>query len=109
MTTLEELLRLHAALTPARIQRWIAVGLLRPEGDDDPPRFAAIDVARVELLIELREDLAIDDSALETVLPLLDQVHTLRHRLARLADAIARQPDEVRRAIAAALIAQEDR
>lgn len=109
MTTLEELLRLHAALTPGRIERWIAVGLLRPEGDDDPPRFAAIDVARVQLLIELREDLAIDDSALETMVPLLDQIHTLRHRLARLADAIARQPEDVRRAIAAALIAQEDR
>ncbi|MBX3499569.1 MAG: hypothetical protein KF889_09000 [Alphaproteobacteria bacterium] len=104
MTTLEELLRLHGTLTPARIERWIAVGLLRPEGDDDPPRFAAIDVARVQLLIELREDLAIDDSALEAVVPLLDQVHTLRHRLARLADAIARQPEEVRRAIAAALV-----
>lgn len=104
MTTLEDLLRLHVALTPARVERWIAIGLLRPEGDDDPPRFAAIDVARVQLLIELREDLAIDDQALETVVPLLDQVHTLRHRLARLADAIARQPEDVRRAIAAALI-----
>ena len=95
MTTFEELLRLHAALTPARVERWIAIGLLRPEGDDDPPRFAAIDVARVQLLIELREDLAIDDSALETVVPLLDQVHTLRHPPARPGGRAGRPPQEL--------------
>jgi chaperone modulatory protein CbpM len=101
MITLEDLLRRHATLTVVHVERWIACGLLQPE--DEPPRFSDIDAARVELLIELRDSLAIQEEALEVVMGLVDQVHGLRRRLALLAESIARQPPEVREQIAQTL------
>lgn len=103
MTTLDELLRLHDRLTTMHIERWVAHGLLRPSGTADAWTFEQIDVARVRLLAELETDIGFDREAVETIVGLLDQVHTLRSQLDQLARAIAAQPNETREAIAAAL------
>jgi chaperone modulatory protein CbpM len=103
MTTLAELLRLHDRLTTMHIERWVACGLLRPAGTADDWTFEQIDVARVRLLAELEGDIGFDNEAVETIVGLLDQVHTLRNQLDLLARAIATQPNETREAIAAAL------
>ena len=44
-----------------------------------------------------------DDETVETVVDLLDQVHTLRRQLHQLGLAIGRQPPETRESIAVAL------
>jgi len=103
MTTLTELLRLHDRLTTMHVERWVARGLLRPTGSGDAWSFEQIDVARVRLLAELEGDIGFDDEAVETIVGLVDQVHTLRSQLDLLARAIAAQPPETRDAIAAAL------
>lgn len=103
MTTLAELLSLHDRLTAMHIERWVAHGLLRPSGTADAWSFEQIDVARVRLLAELEGDIGFDDESVETIVALVDQVHTLRGQLDLLARAIATQPNETRRAIAAAL------
>ncbi|HTR84337.1 MAG TPA: hypothetical protein VMI56_07640 [Reyranella sp.] len=103
MTTLDELLRLHGRLTTMHVERWVARGLLRPAGGVDAWTFEQIDVARVRLLAELADDVGFDDDTVETVIGLVDQVHTLRGQLDLLAHAIADQPAETREAIAAAL------
>ena len=103
MTTLDELLHLHDRLTTMHVERWVARGLLRPAGTADAWSFEQIDVARVRLLAELADDIGFDDDTVEAVVGLVDQVHTLRHQLDLLARAIAAQPDETRRSIAAAL------
>lgn len=103
MTSLDELLRLNRRLTAIHVERWIARGLLRPAGAAEAWTFDSIDVARAQLLCELREDVGLDDDTLETVVGLLDQVHTLRAQLGLLAKAIAEQPAATRDAIAAAL------
>jgi chaperone modulatory protein CbpM len=87
----------------AELERWCAEGWVRPEREADQLRFGEIDVARVRLICELRIDLAIDDDALPVVLDLMDQVHGLRGRLAALGRALAAEPLEVRRRIAAAI------
>ena len=102
MTTLDELLRLHGALTTMHVERWVARGLLQPTGGDTWT-FEQIDVARVRLLAELEGDIGFDDEAIETIVGLVDQVHTLRGQLGLLAQAIAQQPEETRRTIAQAL------
>lgn len=101
MITLDELLARYDSATALRLERWIFRGLVRPEEDGDTPRFTDIDVARVELLVELGEVLACDDETLESVMGLLDQVHGLRRRLAILAHAIRSQPQSVQDAIVA--------
>lgn len=103
MITLDELLARYDSATAVRLERWIFRGLVRPERAGEPPRFADIDVARVELLVELGEFLACDDETLESVMDLLDQVHGLRRRLALVAQAVGRQPEAIQDAIAAEL------
>ena len=62
-----------------------------------------MDVARVQLILEIRHEFAIDDEALPLVLGLLDQVYDLRRQLRRMCDAMAAQPPEVRAGIRKAL------
>lgn len=103
MTTLDELLRQHGQLTEVHVERWVSRGLLRPDGSGDSWRFEQIDVARARLLGELVDELGFEEEAVETVVDLVDQVHTLRRQLDLLGHAIAEQPAATREAIAAAL------
>ena len=59
--------------------------------------------ARVELILEIRHEFAIDEEALPLVLGLLDQVYDLRRQLRRVCDALAAQPGEVQAAVRRAL------
>ena len=106
MTTLDELLSLHNRLTVMHVERWVARGLLRPTSGTDAGSawsFEQIDVARARLLAELADDIGFDDDTVETVIGLVDQVHTLRGQLDLLARAIAEQPPATREAIASTL------
>ena len=58
---------------------------------------------RVELILEIRHEFAIDDEAMPLVLGLLDQVYGLRRQLRRLCDALAAQPSEIQNAVKRAL------
>jgi len=103
MTTLEELLRAHDRLTVVHVERWVARGLLRPSADGENWVFEPVDVARAHLLADLTDQLGFDDEAVETVVDLLDQVHTLRRQLHQLGLAIGQQPTTTRESIAVAL------
>ena len=106
MMLLAELMRRHRGLTVIHVEQWIARGLLRPPQADIPVAeipFSDPDAARVRLLYELVEDLQFDEDALQAVVGLIDQVHDLRHQLAEVMRAIARQPADVQRSIATLL------
>ena len=109
MTTLDELLSAHGRLTALHVERWVQRGLLKPAAEGDGWVFEAVDVARARLLVELTDELGFDEESMETVVDLLDQVHTLRRQLNQLGLAIGRQPAETREAIAVALKALSDR
>ena len=83
---------------------WIERRWVRPHHTGPEPgrgwSFSAIDLARIELICDLRHDLAIDDEALPVVLSLIDTVHGLRRRLALLGEALAHLPPETRAALA---------
>jgi len=65
--------------------------------------FHEVDVARVELILEIRHEFVVDDEAMPLVLGLLDQVYSLRRQMGRLCDALESQPPEVQEAIRRAL------
>jgi chaperone modulatory protein CbpM len=88
---------------PAEVRGWIQAGWVRVSGEPDAWRFAEADVARVRLIFELRHELDIVEEDLGLVLRLLDQVYGLRRELQALGQAVSRQPDAVRDAIAAAM------
>src|SRR5260370_40110485 len=108
MIGIDALARRHGKLTAFHVERWVARGLLRPVRESSGVRadawtFEEGAVARVRLLAELEGDIGLDDDTVETVIGLVDQVHTLRGQLGLLAQAIAEQPPETRAAIAAVL------
>ena len=103
MIALDEVLaRLHG-LDRHELGRWVENRWVLAERHGDRLLFREVDVARIELIREIRRDFAVDDEAVPLVLGLLDQVYDLRRQLRRLCDALASQPDDVREAVRRAL------
>lgn len=99
MIAIEMVLATVRGLDRRELDEFVAHGWVRPENGT----FDDIDVARVRLLVELRHELAVEDETIPLVLSLLDRLYATRRQLKTLADAVATQPDEVRRAICALL------
>jgi chaperone modulatory protein CbpM len=103
MIALDELLGRLRGLDRHELGRWVENHWVLAEKHGDTLLFREVDVARIELIQEIRHDFAVDDEALPLVLGLLDQMYGLRRQLRRLCDALAAQPEEVREAIRQAL------
>lgn len=98
----EVLLRLRG-LERRELARWVENRWVLPEAHGETWIFHDVDIARVELIFEIRRDFAIGDDAMDLVLGLLDQVYSLRRQMRRLCDAVAEQPADVQDAIRRAL------
>ena len=105
MIGLDELVRRVGGLERAELTRWIENRWVVPEqqGTEGRWEFHEVDVARVELIVEIRREFAVDDETMALLLGLLDQVYSLRRQMRRLCDAIEAQPTDVREAIRRAL------
>ena len=103
MIALDELLRQVGGIERHELVRWIDNRWVLPTRGREGWLFSDLDIARVELIVEIRREFAIDEDTLPLVLGLMDQVYGLRRQLRRLCDALAGQPEEVRRAIERAL------
>jgi chaperone modulatory protein CbpM len=103
MIPLEELLHRVRGLDRRDLMRWVENRWVLPERREQTLIFHDVDVARVELILEIRHEFAIDEEALPLVLGLLDQVYDLRRQLRRMCDALAAQPHEVQAAVRRAL------
>lgn len=103
-----EILSRYTGLRRQTLHVWVERGWVIPERDRSGYQFREIDVARVGLIYEFSTELELDEDAMDVILPLLDQVHGLRHQLRCLANAVSAQPEDVRRAIARTLAKSED-
>ena len=107
MIGVDELVRRFAELNSRELARWIENRWVVPEpaAESEGERwvFHEVDVARVELILDIRREFAVDDEALSLVLGLLDQIYSLRRQMRRLCDALEQQPPEIRDAIRRAL------
>ena len=103
MIAFEDLLSRVVGLDRRELVRWVENRWVLPERRDKTWIFHEIDIARVELILEVRREFALDDEALSLILGLLDQVYDLRRQLGRLCDALAAQPPEIQAAIKRAL------
>jgi chaperone modulatory protein CbpM len=88
MMTIERVFMEVRELASEDLERWIAAELVRPDGERGDWRFAEIDVARIRLILELRDVLEISEPALPTVLSLLDQLYGMRRRMRQLNEAM---------------------
>lgn len=88
---------------PHQLVRFVQFDLVRPEREDSGPVFRRNDIARLELLCDLSQDLDLDETSLGVVISLIDQLHAARQQLAIMARAINALPSDLRRQIDAAL------
>ena len=66
------------------LERWIDNDWVKPDGRPGAYQFREIDVARVRLILELRDELEINEAALPVVLLLMDQLYDLRRQVGRV-------------------------
>jgi len=65
------------------VEGWITAGWLVPQRDPELA-FSEVDLARAQLIRELKEDFGVNDEGISLVLHLLDQVHGLRRSMREL-------------------------
>ena len=90
MIGIDVLITQISGLTAPDLERWIDNDWVRPHGLAGAYLFQDIDVARVRLICELRDELRIDEEALPVVLLLLDQLYGMRRQIHDLGDALDR-------------------
>lgn len=86
-------------VTLRELRNWVREGWIRPREGASGPVFDELDVARIRLVCDLRKEMAIPSDTLPVVLSLIDQLHSARRDLRCLAQAVAEQSDDRRRAI----------
>lgn len=86
-------------LTMRDLRLWVREGWVRPAEGAGGPVFDELDVARLQLLCDLRKDMALPMDAMPTVLTLIDHLHRTRRHLRRLSEAVEAQPDDIREAV----------
>ena len=103
MIAFDDLLLRLKGLDRRELIHWIENRWVLPEQRGGTWVFHEVDVARIELIREIRHEFAIDEESLPLVLGLLDQIYGLRRQLRRMCDALAAQPPEIQAAIKRAL------
>ena len=106
MIAFDDLLDRLQGLDRRELAHWVENRWVRPERRGGTWIFQEVDVARVQLIREIRQEFSVDEEAVPLVLGLLDQVYELRRQLRRMCDALAAQPPEVQAAISRAFPAR---
>jgi chaperone modulatory protein CbpM len=85
MKTLEEVLELlDATIDRATVERYIAHEWLRPVAHNSVWYFEEIDIARIELVYHLTQDIQVNDHGMDVVLSLIDQLYGMRAQMQSL-------------------------
>ena len=87
MITVAAVLARLPGLDERRLRLWIAEEWVRPVQQGGGLYFAEIDVARLNLILELQE-LEVGTEAMPVVLSLLDRVHQQRRQMFRVVAAL---------------------
>ncbi len=93
MITLSRLVQTIRGLDGPTVEFWLAEDWVRPRREAGEPVFEDVDVARIRLILELRDELEVGETAIPVVLSLLDELHAARGRMARLCAALQEAGD----------------
>lgn len=88
MISIEILLNKLPGLGREDVERWVVNGWVRPDDHAGEHIFHDIDVARIQLIQELRDVMQINEEAMPVVLSLLDQLYSLRRHLRELSAVV---------------------
>ena len=97
METREFLLTAH--LKAEALEAWIEAGWLAPRANGEGSHFSEVDLARVQLILDLQA-LGANDDAIPIILDLVDQLHGLRRVLREVVSTVAAQSRTARRHVA---------
>lgn len=81
MITTALLISTVSGVTLDDLDLWIGNNWVKADGTPGSYSFEEIDVARVRLIVELRDDLEINVEAMPIVLLLIDQIYDLRRQV----------------------------
>lgn len=96
-----EVVKRVRGVNPKRLRLWTERGWIKPALGQTGYIYTEIDVARTDLIRQLRDDLDVERDSVPLFLSLLDQIYGLRRELRNVTRAIEQQPEEVRRRILA--------
>ena len=104
MKTLEEVLEiLDERIDRPTLEEYITRQRIRPHRKKTDWHFEEIDIARLQLVCHLTQDIEVNDEGTDVVLSLLDQLYGLRAHMQKMNRAIAQQPAGVKSEIILAL------
>ena len=106
MTLLFDEIVARCGVGRAELHVWIERQWIRPARENRDWHFSEQDLARTELICDLVRDLDVDPEALDIILPLLDQVYTLRRSLRAITQAVGELPADTRRQVRDRLLDQ---
>jgi chaperone modulatory protein CbpM len=98
-----QVVRALETVSVAELRLWCEAGWVAPARGEAGFVFDEVDLARIRLVRELRDDLGLDEDAIPVVLSLVDQLYGVRRELRALARAIEQQPDDIAARVRAAL------
>jgi chaperone modulatory protein CbpM len=102
MMRFDAVIALFPDLELSELTVWIERQWVLPErGEGDLWIFHDIDIARVNLIYDLRRHLDTSEEVMPVLLSLLDQLYELRRQLKTITKAVEDQPPEVRESILA--------
>jgi chaperone modulatory protein CbpM len=73
------------------LEAWVEAGSLVPPQRDPEPMFSDVDLARVQLIRDLRDDFGVNDEGVSVILHLVDQMHGLRRSMRDLLDEMKKR------------------
>jgi chaperone modulatory protein CbpM len=85
MISVQEFL-IRARLEHHSLEAWISAGWLVPPQTEPELMFSDVDLARAQLIHDLREDFGVNDEGVSVILHLVDQMHGLRRSMQGLLD-----------------------
>jgi chaperone modulatory protein CbpM len=97
MKTVDEVLGImQKHINRQTLEDYIAREWLRPSRQSTGWQFEDIDIARLELVCHLTQDINVNDEGMDVVLLLLDQLYSTRAHLQKIHNDIGQQPTEVK-------------
>jgi chaperone modulatory protein CbpM len=89
----------RTAINVEVLETWIAEGWLMPRRKEEAQDFDEVDVARAELIRDLRDEFGVNDEGVAIILDLVDQIHGVRRALRAILSGVAAEPESTRRRI----------
>ena len=96
MTIITEILRVRR-ISQNDLDIWVERDWLLPIRTENEWQFEDEDIARIELICDLLHELKLHSDAVDVILPLMDQVYSLRQSLRAMTYAASELPADTRR------------